>query len=353
MGEKLTPYQKIHSVFIYVKFLYKEVLVVSYLRHKMNDYDLWYERRNFKSGLCIELCIEICGLESDHECHNVTIPEEIEGLPVRIISESAFYNHYSFKTVKLPEGLAVIGDSAFQRCECLTDINFPDSLITIGDSAFSCCDLRIANFGYNLKTIDASAFANNQKLKSVKFQEKLKTIKGFAFENCGIVSMTLPDSLTHLDFSAFDGCEDVESLHIGAGLATNYYDRTIGGACCRPSKITVSEKNENFKIINKCLYDMRTKELVRVPSHTNVIIIPKWVKSITPECFSGIYPDKVVVRCENLEYIAESYIENAKTVYCVPDSSVEKFLKESGTNYDYAQSSISTFLNNISEEKNR
>lgn len=322
---------------------------MGWLRYKMNNYDLLYERRSFESGLCIE----ICDFESDHECHNVTIPEKIDGLPVRMIGESAFHSNCSLKTVELPEGLTVISDSAFRRCECLTDINFPDSLIIIGDSAFSSCDLRIANFGYNLKTIDASAFANNRKLKNVNFQENLKTIDGFAFENCGIVSVTLPDSLTYLDFSALDGCEHVESLHIGAGLATDDYYCTIGGVCCRPSKITVSEENENFKIINKCLYDMRAEKLVRVPSHTDAIVIPKWVKSITPECFSGIYPDKVIVRCENLEHIAESYIENAETVYCVPDSSVERFLKESGTNYDYAQSSISAFLDNISEEKNR
>ena len=322
---------------------------MNYLRHKMDGYDFWYRQKESKDGLYIE----ICGLESDHECRNVVIPEEINGSPVREISEDAFFNCGSIETVTLPEGLTMIGASAFKRCICLTDINFPDSLITIGDSAFFCCDLHIANFGYNLKTIDASAFANNQKLKSVNFQEKLKTIECFAFENCGIVSVTLPDSLTHLDFSAFNGCEDVESLHIGAGLATDNYNRTIGGVYCCPSKITVSEKNENFEIINKCLYDMRTKELIRVPSHTDVIIIPKWVESITPECFNGICPDKVVVKCENLEYIAESYIENAETVYCIPNSSVENFLKESGTNYDYAQSSISTFLNNISEEKNR
>lgn len=94
------------------------------------------------SGICIEKY-----LGSDV---NVTVPEEIEGLPVIIIGEYAFspYNRSdipnnpdcaNIRTITLPETIIDIKDSAFSGCRRLEKTNFSDALASVGQLAFADC----------------------------------------------------------------------------------------------------------------------------------------------------------------------------------------------------------------------
>ncbi len=94
------------------------------------------------SGICIEKY-----LGSDV---NVTVPEEIGGLPVIIIGEYAFspYNRSeipnnsdcaNIRTITLPETVIDIKDSAFSGCRRLEKTNFSDALASVGQLAFADC----------------------------------------------------------------------------------------------------------------------------------------------------------------------------------------------------------------------
>lgn len=366
---------------------------MTFSRYEMDDCVLQYLKEESKDGDYI--CIY--GFAPDYECDDLIIPNKIDDLPVKEIAEDAFFGTL-LESVVLPENLITIGNRAFQDCDCLKSVSlpnslrrigegafyrcgdletikfneglesigngafgltmlerltFPDSLITIGDDAFFECELFEVNFGSGLRTIGESAFAGNEKLENIEFPEGLKTIKTFAFENCGLTSVTFPDSLTYLEFTALDGCDFLESLHIGANVSNDNYDRAIAFACLKLKTITVSEKNKNFKVFKDCLYDMRTKELIRAPSNIKTIIIPKWAEAVTPDCFYDINPDTVIVNSKSLKNINTSYIEDAGIIYCIPNSPVENFLKEEGARFASLQSSISSFLENISELKEK
>jgi hypothetical protein len=54
----------------------------------------------------------------------VTIPDQIDGLPVRIVGASAFINSTSSQVV-LPSGITNIEDKAFASCSKLSAVNLP------------------------------------------------------------------------------------------------------------------------------------------------------------------------------------------------------------------------------------
>lgn len=71
---------------------------------------------------------------------DVTIPNTIDGYPVKVIGQSAFEDFYSLTSVTVPDGLTGIEKNAFNDCIKLKTINIPDTVKSIGESAFYCCE---------------------------------------------------------------------------------------------------------------------------------------------------------------------------------------------------------------------
>jgi hypothetical protein len=70
---------------------------------------------------------------------HVEIPAEIDGLPVTMIGDGAFFGCTGLTSITISEGVTSIGDSAFSGCIGLTSITIPDSVTSIELSAFSSC----------------------------------------------------------------------------------------------------------------------------------------------------------------------------------------------------------------------
>lgn len=64
------------------------------------------------------------------------IPSEIEGLPVKTISDGAFQSESALYELSLPDTVVYIADSAFKNCENLINIKFPAALNHVGAEAF-------------------------------------------------------------------------------------------------------------------------------------------------------------------------------------------------------------------------
>ena len=70
---------------------------------------------------------------------SITIAEEIDGIPVVGVSESAFSGCGHLVYIDLPEGIAWIGANAFMDCRNFRGIVMPDTLVTLGDHSFDNC----------------------------------------------------------------------------------------------------------------------------------------------------------------------------------------------------------------------
>ena len=118
---------------------------------------------------------------------DLVIPNEINGMPVTEIGESAFFINGFTGNLIIPGSVTTIGESAFDGCSGFTgNLIIPDSVTTIGDNAFKSCS----------------------NLTSLKIGKGVESIGECAFSGCSgfMVILTIPDSVTTIGESAFDGC---------------------------------------------------------------------------------------------------------------------------------------------------
>jgi hypothetical protein len=111
----------------------------------------------------------------------VSIPSELNNLPITSIGEGAFQNHTSITHIILPDTVTNIGVCAFLNCSDLLDVIIPDSVKTIGDEAFSgCVRLSYIILPSSITRIGRYAFYDCRALVSVTF---LGTIPSSGFNN--------------------------------------------------------------------------------------------------------------------------------------------------------------------------
>ena len=77
--------------------------------------------------------------KADSSISNAAIPAEIEGLPVTAISDSAFENCKSLKSVSIPDSVTFVGQSAFYGCISLNDVQLSASMKHINRETFKGC----------------------------------------------------------------------------------------------------------------------------------------------------------------------------------------------------------------------
>lgn len=199
--------------------------------------------------------------------YNITIPTELNEIPVTGIGNYAFYGRSALANVTIPQGITSIGDSAFLDCDtlisatieegvptgtnmfngcdnlatvklpeslttiatgsftycpALNHVTIPDNVTTIGTSAFSLCNgLSDITLGRGLTTIGDFAFKNCDSLETIQLPSNLKKIGEEAFRECDILkSITLPDSVTDIGEAAFSTCPELESITIPENVTT-------------------------------------------------------------------------------------------------------------------------------------
>lgn len=90
------------------------------------------------NGFEYEVCdayVKITGCSKSEPA--VSVPETINGKPVKVIGEEAFYGQTDMSEIHLPFGLEVIENGAFYRCSALKSVNIPESVTQIGNDVFS------------------------------------------------------------------------------------------------------------------------------------------------------------------------------------------------------------------------
>jgi hypothetical protein len=152
----------------------------------------------------------------------MTIPDQIEGLPVTSIGARAFYGYTPMTRVILPTTLTNLGSSAFASCVNLRSIALPDGITDLSIGAFSgCASLTNITFGPQLKTIGTLAFDSCFKLQSPAFPESLVNIDASAFPDCYcLTNLLLPNSLTNVGPYAFEECTNIATLTLSSNLAS-------------------------------------------------------------------------------------------------------------------------------------
>ena len=326
---------------------------------------------------------------------NLTIPSKVNGIDVLAVGEKAFIYNRSIKNLFFEEGIKYIDKQAFAEClslnsavlpkslntiefgcfysSSLRDVTFneglehigkrafsntklenvrlPDSLVIIGPNAFENTNITNIYLGKKIKEIGDFAFRLCENLTDINLPESLMVIGKCAFKHCEqLKSMILPDSLITLKANAFDFCSSLESIHIGKSL--NIFNETYNFAygCNSIKNITVSPLNRRFIVNNDTLYDKSRKTLIKIFNKTeyDTYVIPNWVDTIADFAFSGVLFNELIIKAPKLCNLDGDSIF-AEKVYCVSNSSVEKYFLSEKMNVFPLPPTIEDFLNEISK----
>jgi len=169
---------------------------------------------------------------------DVTIPNELDGLPVTSIGDVAFQDCTGLTSVVMPDSVTRIGNQAFAYCLALTSITIPDSVTSIGEGAFSectsltsiaipdsvtsigqeaflyCTSLTCVIIPDSVTRIGGLVFYCCTGLTSVTIGNRVTSIGGYAFSGCtGLTSVLIPDSVTRIGGSAFSGCTSLGGVY--------------------------------------------------------------------------------------------------------------------------------------------
>lgn len=129
----------------------------------------------------------------EENAYDITIPDYIDGYPVKEIMNLAFAYNDNVTSIIIPNTIESIGKSAFWDCGGIENIIIPSSVKSIGADAFSfCSNLSYVELNEGLETIGAEAFRNNKKLHSIIVPDSVKFIGIDAFNmNFGSQKITL------------------------------------------------------------------------------------------------------------------------------------------------------------------
>lgn len=275
---------------------------------------------------------EITITDCDESATSVIIPEQIDGIPVTIIGDQAFWSCVKLTSITIPSSVVSIGDHAFLNCVKLTSIIIPSSVVSIGDKAFeNCVGLISINISDGVTTIGDEVFYNCRNLTNISIPNSVTSIGRYAFWNCesltditipdqmtsiesgtfydctGLANITIPRSVTHIGNSAFLGCTSLKNITIPdsvSSIGDKAFNRcsgltdimlpssliTIGEAvfseCSSLVEVVVDPQNQNYTTENGVLFDKYKGCLIYCPAtKTGQYTIPDGVISIENSAF--------------------------------------------------------------------
>jgi hypothetical protein len=132
--------------------------------------------------------------------HDMVIPEEIDGNPVKSVGSYAFRDA-QLNSLTLPNTLTHIKTFAFAN-NSISTLIIPDSVVSIGSYAFYYNQLTDLVIPESVTNLSLGAFVGNQ-ITSLTLSKGLTKIEGEVFSANKLTSVTIPETVTEIGASAF------------------------------------------------------------------------------------------------------------------------------------------------------
>lgn len=150
------------------------------------------------------------------------IPEEIAGVPVRSIGDSAFWFCSDLKAVSLPESLTQIEANGFNHCTSLTKVELPKQLTYLGRYAFYDCEsLKEISIPDTLQTMEDCALIGTAWLDAQTDEFVIVGDGVLVDYNCEAQTVAIPAGVKTIS-SAFYKNETMTAVQIPEGVTALY-----------------------------------------------------------------------------------------------------------------------------------
>lgn len=238
----------------------------------------------------------------------VTIPDEIEDIPVTAIGIGAFKEKKCIRKVLIPDTVYVIQDDAFMDCDRLEKVVLPEKMETLGECVFcGCRSLKDIKLSPNLTKISMGAFAWTG-ISAIDIPQSVTIIEGGAFVGCyNLKKIQFPSNskLEIIKMEAFYDCWGLEEIKLPASLKV--MEQGAFRWCIKLKKITFTRGSKLEEIGCDSFYNCYSLESVTIPKSVKLIdegafLKCKKLKIITfkgkapkigKETFKKIYPKAV------------------------------------------------------------
>ncbi len=142
----------------------------------------------------------------------LTIPSEINGVPVKKIAKGAFEKSATLGSVKIPASVTEIGAEAFWFCPLLEKIELPAGLTKIGARAFAyCTSLTELTLPDSVTEVSEGLCLENKALTKVTLGSKVDSIGEKAFAYCINLTSINSSSVKNVAEDAFKWCTALNS----------------------------------------------------------------------------------------------------------------------------------------------
>jgi hypothetical protein len=138
--------------------------------------------------------------------NEVTIPTEINNIPVKIIGKSAFNTYPLLKKLIIKDNITKIEDFAFGNCTNLTDIQIPNSVTSIGKGVFGNCKSLVSiSIPNTITSIEEMTFGGCENLRNVNIPNSVTNIGVLAFSACiNLTRLYIPNRTVKIDPTSFE-----------------------------------------------------------------------------------------------------------------------------------------------------
>jgi hypothetical protein len=165
-------------------------------------------------------------VDCDKEVITVTIPHDVNGLPVRAVGSRAFEYCDKLVSVVFPESegediwedrcLKEIGDNAFMGCRSLVTVTLPFHVDFIGHGAFYCCTSLVKAEFSEFAHISPYAFSDCSSL--VEVTTPIGLPEGVFADCSSLIEAPISDGISTIGESAFARCNSLTSVTIPASV---------------------------------------------------------------------------------------------------------------------------------------
>ncbi len=222
---------------------------------------------------------------------SITIPEQINGVEVKIIGSNAFNGANSIQTVILPNTITEIGNNAFYGCNQLTNINLPGGLESIGQGAFSnCTALQSIELPDSLTEMGIGVFTGCTSLTEVELSAGMDTIPSYTFSGCtAFESFTFPSFIETIESGAFSGCSNLSQIFWSPGSNQVTNIKSIGQSAFQDCAIVDLVLPMGLQTVGSYAFDMDTLESVTILGQ---------IANLSPDAFGDNWTPSVACSTE-------------------------------------------------------